>query len=56
LVLNESVTTLEIAAQTLLLGAADVLLPDTSQCHVLLLPSLPAVRRRVVDGLAFRRP
>jgi len=30
--LNESVTTLEITAQILQLGAADVLLPDTYQC------------------------
>jgi hypothetical protein len=49
------VTALEIAAQILQLGAADALLPDTSPCDVLV-PSLPAVRRRVVDGLPFSRP
>src|SRR5947209_14486219 len=32
LALNESVTTPEVAAQALQLGAADVLLPDTYQC------------------------
>jgi hypothetical protein len=36
-------------------GPPDNLLPDTSPCDVLL-PSLPAVWRRVVDGLPFRLP